>query len=101
MTRIDFSGADLIRANLTASIVSYASFDHADIGSTLLWATNLSYANLSTVQCSGSFRNISLCLFKQALTLENAQMPNQSIGSLPTSLLHDEDRPHCALSVLG
>ncbi|CAF4149608.1 unnamed protein product [Rotaria magnacalcarata] len=101
MTQIDFSATDLRIANLTASIISYGSFDNADLGGAILWATNLSYANLSTVQCSGSVGNISFCLFKQALTLENAQMQNQLIGSPPANLLYDEGRPHCALSVLG
>ncbi|CAF3308919.1 unnamed protein product [Rotaria socialis] len=101
ITQIDFSATDLRRANLTASIISYGLFDNAVLGSAILWATNLSYANVSTVQCSGSVGNISLCLFKQALTLENAQMQNQLIGAPPASLLYGEGRLHCALSVLG
>ncbi|CAF3861436.1 unnamed protein product [Rotaria sp. Silwood1] len=79
----------------------YASFDNTDLGGATLWATNLSYANLSNIQCSGTVGNISACYLRQSLTLENAQMPNRSFGLPSTTLLYGEGQPRCLSSVLG
>ncbi|CAF1460149.1 unnamed protein product [Rotaria sp. Silwood1] len=101
MTQMDFTGTDLRLADLTGSLLSHSLFHHADLGHTSLLATNLSYANVSTIKCSGTIKNISGCKLKQALTLENAILPNGSIGLPLIPFLNNENRPHCPLLSLG
>jgi uncharacterized protein YjbI with pentapeptide repeats len=61
---------------MTGSGVSYAVFVNTDMSLTRLSAANLSYTNLTTIQCGSSIFNESVCNLGEALTLENTHMPN-------------------------
>jgi len=100
LTEVDFTDTNLREANMTGSIMSYASFINTDISFARLLAANLSYTNLSTIHCGDVIFNGSACNLDEALTLENAQMPNKSWGSIQKPFFISRDRPQCQRSVL-
>ncbi len=101
LTQADFLDGDLRRADMTGSYMSSASFINTEIGFALLYGTNLSYANLTVLRCTGTERNISACKLKEALTLENAHLPNKSFGLAPEPFFTYKDHPVCANQSLG
>ncbi|CAF2635279.1 unnamed protein product [Rotaria sp. Silwood2] len=107
LNNASFVGQNLSYGNFTNAHLNHANFsgsiciDNTDLGGATFLATNLSYANLSHIQCPGTLGNISACQLRQALILENAQMPNRSLELLPITLLYSEGQPHCRSSVLG
>jgi uncharacterized protein YjbI with pentapeptide repeats len=101
LTRVDFTDANLRRANMTGSLMFNASFVNTDLGHARLLATNLSYANLATLRCSGTIYNSSGCKLNDALTLENAHLPNKSFGLAPAPFFSHKDRPRCLYHILG
>ncbi|CAF1287428.1 unnamed protein product [Adineta steineri] len=101
LTQVDFTHANLRSADMTGSTMSYASFDHTDLGWATLYSANLSYANLSTIQCTGGQRNISACRLHQALTTDNALLPNNSFGVSLIPFFTEKDLPYCPQNVFG
>ena len=101
LTYADFANANLRRADMTGCDMSHAFFLNSDLGFTVLFSTNLSYANLSTIQCTGTYLNISACKLNQALTLANAHLPDRSFGLPLEPFFTVKDHPQCQRDVLG
>ncbi|CAF3002386.1 unnamed protein product [Rotaria sp. Silwood2] len=91
-TNIDFTSATLFKGQFNVSIFKYASFVNADIRGTVFNYVDLTNANLSGAQCSNN-----VCLWNESVFLENATLPNGSLGRFKN--LIEKSPVQCNLSV--
>ena len=95
MMQVDFAHADLSRANMTGSDMSYGSFLNTEFGFTDLSGTNFSHANLSTIVCTEPIPSFSSCRLRKVLSLAHAHLSNQSFGLPPTPFFSHKENPQC------